>query len=599
MRADQLSPSTTEQAQAIELDRLDELMRGTPVVAVGSLIASVFVGLAFIDGPMSSWVTGWLAASCLIALGRCAFSGVYFAHIRAGGGEVQPVFRVWAATSLINGALWGVLSLIQIRPGGLPAETLLHVALCAVGMGSTLHLSGHFWLQRAHTVLALVPLIVRDVWAGGALHLQLAAMCAVVVVYTLLLNANHAKAMVELILQRRRNAELIEALRVENQAKDEARRLAEEASAARTRLFAAANHDLRQPLQAVSLLSQNLAQARQMEQVHETAERIQSCVESLGDLVDGMLELAQLDASVIRPREETFAMAGLLREALDAHRPLAAAKGLRLQGPETDLWVRSDRRLVLRVLNNLLSNAIRYTQQGDVTVRLKQEGARLMVAVADTGIGIATDQRKRIFDDFYQVGNPARDRRHGLGLGLANARRIGELLGLDLALESELGRYSVFSFWLPVTPPPSVPGASSAAVELPADLLHKKILVVEDDETSRMAMVDLLASWGCDIQATASSRQALQVVEDGFSPELVIADLRLGDGLDGLGLIEHLRLRSAQPLPAVLITGDAVSNEVRQTQRGPLTLLRKPVKPAQLRALVQQVFASTEGPSDP
>jgi signal transduction histidine kinase/CheY-like chemotaxis protein len=571
---------------------LDELMRATPLVAIGSFIGSLFVGLQFLDDSGSPGTLAWLLASAAIALARVGYALAYNRWFRVWPGlRLRRWVRVAHALMITNAALWGLASVVHLQQGDQTAEVLLHVVLCAIAMGATQHLAGYYGLLRAFVLMTLVPLVLRDLWIGDPGHLVLAVLCSIVLMYSLAISANHAKAIAELFMQRRRNAELIEALRRENQATDAARRLAEEANAARTRLFAAANHDLRQPLQAIGLLAQSLKQTSTEVPVRQNAERIQVCVDSLGDLVDGMLELAQFDASVLQPRLQAFALDSLLDEALGAHRPLAENKGLDLQCGPANAWVVSDRRMVLRLLNNLLSNAIRYTPAGSVTVRVLPAGARLQVLVEDTGIGIADDQHARIFEDFYQVANPARDRRQGLGLGLATARRISDLLGLELSVASRLGESSAFSFWLPLAPAgTAVPTAcSEPAGTLPAPA-GRRLLVVEDDAASLQALAELLTAWGCDVRTAEDAEAAWRIVEQGFAPDLLLSDLRLGDGADGLALIARLQTGSAHPLPAVLITGDGLLNEVRSTPHGQVTVLRKPVKPAQLRALLNQAF---------
>ena len=576
---------------------LDELMRATPLVAVGSFIGSLFVGLQFLDDNHSPATLAWLLASAAIAVARVGFALAYNRWFRVWPGlRLRRWVNMAHGLMVTNAAVWSLASVVHLQPGDQTAEVLLHVVLCAVAMGATQHLAGYYALLRLFVVMALLPLILRDLWIGDPGHLVLAALCSIVLLYSLAISANHAKAIAELFQQRRRNAELIEALRQENQAKDAARRQAEEANAARTRLFAAANHDLRQPLQAIGLISQSLKQTSTEATVQQSAERIQACVDSLGDLVDGMLELAQFDASVLRPRLQAFALAELLDEAVGAHRPQADAKQLDLRCDPTDAWVVSDRRMVLRLLNNLLSNAIRYTPAGSVAVRVQRGGRRLQVVVEDTGIGIASDQRERIFEDFYQVANPARDRRQGLGLGLATARRIGELLGLELGMQSHPGQGSAFAFWLPVADTRHADAPAHAAAEPPGAPTGRRLLVVEDDAESRAAMSELLASWGCEVRAADSAAAAWAVVAQGFEPDLLITDLRLGAGLDGLAFIDQLQARAARPLPAVLVTGDGLLNEVRTTANGQVTVLRKPVKPAQLRALLNQAFLDAAAP---
>jgi CheY-like chemotaxis protein len=212
--------------------------------------------------------------------------------------------------------------------------------------------------------------------------------------------------------------------------------------------------------------------------------------------------------------------------------------------------------------------------------------------VHDSGLGIAADDLPRIFEEFYQVGNKARDRRQGLGLGLATAKRMSDLLGLGLAVQSQPGQGSAFSVVLPLGDAADLATQPESGLGAGHDVAHgRRVLVIEDDEVSRQAMRQLLENWGCQVHAAANAPQALAWVEQGYRPECVLADLRLGDGLDGGQIVQRVRALLGARLPALLITGDTATASVRSAEHSGLAMLRKPIKPAQLRAFINEAFA--------
>jgi signal transduction histidine kinase len=435
-----------------------------------------------------------------------------------------------------------------------------------------------------------VPLTLRDLMIGDLHHNVLAVLSLIGLVYTLVSGSSIAATLKETYRRRRENAQLIEALQRENQATQQARLQAEQANAAKSRFFAAANHDLRQPLHAVALLAQTLRVHGRKVDIDEVSARIIECVDSLGRIVDELLELSRLDAGKVTPQPASFYLNELVAEVAKTYQPMTQAKGLQLKIESTDVPVLADRALVARVLSNLISNAVRYTQQGEIKVTTaRHTQGTVQVMVQDTGIGIAAQDLTRIFDEFYQVGNPARDRRQGLGLGLATVKRLSDLLDLQIQVRSTVGQGSAFEFCLPVSDFPVQPAAPTPMDS--QDLLTgKRILVIEDDASARDAMHRLLTAWGCSVATAAGESEVHALIASGFVPEFVLADMRLGGGANGSQVIKALRVRFGMSLPALVVTGDGGTGLVLGTDRQQLTVMRKPVNPMRLRAYLGDAF---------
>lgn len=373
------------------------------------------------------------------------------------------------------------------------------------------------------------------------------------------------------------------AIRLENA--DLARKLevalqrAEAASRSKTRFLASASHDLRQPLHSLLFNAGALAHrpldAKARDIVHDMGEAL----EDLSNELDSLLDISKLDAGVVSVNRATFELGALLARLCQPFLARAQAQGLAFEKDwPGGVFVRTDRVLFERIMRNLLDNAFKYTSSGSVRVEAWVENGRCSVAVSDTGIGIAAAEQERVFEEFYQVGNPERDRRKGLGLGLPIVRRHAELLGIDIGMESAPGAGTTFTMNLAVVPPPPRREAVSSAA-IPA-FHDRQLLVIDDEAGSREAMQSYLEALGCQVSvaATISEATALAQIQE---PDLVIADFRLRGTETGLQAIEALR--KANPLlPALLITGDTAPEKLAEMSAARIPLLHKPVPPTVL-----------------
>jgi CheY-like chemotaxis protein len=272
---------------------------------------------------------------------------------------------------------------------------------------------------------------------------------------------------------------------------------------------------------------------------------------------------------------------------------LADKKGLRLRVVPCSAWVRSDSILLERILFNLVGNAVRYTGRGGVVVGCRRRGTQLRIDVCDTGAGIPEDQRQSIFSEFYQLANPAPDRKAGLGLGLAIVDRLSRLLGHPVQLESHPGRGSRFSVLIPLA---ELRGTAQLPVAQQAsDLVRgKRVMVIDDDDLVLDGMRGILQSWGCRVQTATSGAAALAcVAEGGGQPDLIISDLRLADDQTGVEVIERLREALGAPIPAFVISGDTAPERLREASAG-YHLLQKPVSPMTLRTTLNRLLKRYE-----
>lgn len=378
------------------------------------------------------------------------------------------------------------------------------------------------------------------------------------------------------------------------QAQQDAKRLAEEANATKTRFVAAASHDLLQPLNAARLFASTLEERSTDPEVVEIAGRIDSSMRAAEEVLDDMLDIARLESGAMRADVTDFAVAEAFELLERQFAPLAERRGLRLRFTKARYRVKSDRVLLRRVLQNLIANALRYTQRGGVLVACRRRGAQVELQVWDTGPGIAKQHQRAIFEEFRGLDRPSPWGEKGLGLGLSICDRIARLLGLELGVRSTPGRGSVFTVCVPLSTtaacaPPPYPAAPAAPTA--ASLVGLTVLCIDNEPEILAGMDALMSRWGLRVFTAADAAEAREAA-DRNAPDIVLADYRLGDGeIDGLELLTSLRGSGNALAPGALITADHSAALALQAKAIGYPVLRKPVKPAALRALLGALAA--------
>lgn len=375
----------------------------------------------------------------------------------------------------------------------------------------------------------------------------------------------------------------------------------ESASLSRARLLAAASHDLRQPLYALTLFSSTLRAGETDPDKISRIIHIQECVASLDQLFAELLDLSRLESGTMQASTGNVRLDDVFDEVSRNFRMLAESRGLRLVVRKTDAWVHTDRTMLARILNNLVSNALRYTDEGGVLVGTRVLGnGKVRIDVWDTGCGIAPEHQQRVFDEFYQVKQgcqAAGERKRGLGLGLATVRRLAELCGCTLTLSSRPGHGTLVSMML--DPCREVAQPPSDGVDLPLDLSGLRVLAVDDEPSILEGLRILLQEWGCEARTAHDVGSALLQLEDWITPpHLIISDLHLGPELSGLDVLAAASRRyRCDPLhpdfARLLVTGETRPDKIGEITAQRIPVLFKPVAPQRLReAMLAAVLAS-------
>lgn len=377
-----------------------------------------------------------------------------------------------------------------------------------------------------------------------------------------------------------------------NQQLREARDAAEAANNSKDKYLAAASHDLLQPLNAARLLVSTLRERTLPSAEQVLVERTHQALEGAEDLLTDLLEIARLDQSAIRPDLDVYPLDELLGPLVSEFDEVARAAGLRLRSRIPALAVRTDHRLLSRILRNFLSNACRYTERGAVMLSARRRGERARLEVWDTGRGIPEHQLEAIFLEFNQLDAGHAANRRGVGLGLAIVDRIAGILGCRVQVRSVPGRGSVFAIEVPLVRDLPQPGpAESGPRPVTGDPLPgRRLLVIDNEEAILASMAALLGQWGCEVLVATSYEEALQAL-DGKAPEVILADYHLDHGRTGCEAVRGLREHFRRELPALMITADRSDDCRRALQRLGMPLLNKPVKPGKLRATLSVLLS--------
>nr|WP_244635662.1 hybrid sensor histidine kinase/response regulator [Chthonobacter albigriseus] len=402
---------------------------------------------------------------------------------------------------------------------------------------------------------------------------------------------------IDLELQvRSRTEELTAVLRRLEQSNEELRRAKDEAEQAnlyKTRFLAAAGHDLLQPLNAARLTVSALQEVQEGAEGVRLSDRVDRALQTIEELLKTLLDISKLDAGVTKPDLKTVALGEMLDGLASDFTPIVAQKGLSFRTVPSRAFVRTDPLLLRRILQNLISNAVRYTPKGGVVVgarRFGRDGVRIVVA--DSGIGIPATEHEAIFEEFHRGAAPAGDGSAGLGLGLAIVKRMVQALGHKLEFRSIEGRGTVFSVTVPAADPLTTPtpAARERAALKTFGVADAKVLVVENDEAVRAATAHLLSRWSCRVWSARSLSDVVSFAPTGPVPDLILADYHLDNGETGLDAISHVRKHFLRQIPAVIVTANASEDVARRSRTMGCEILQKPVKPAELRALMAHLL---------
>lgn len=582
-------PRPTNQALTQASVRLVYCQTGAALM--GHFLGLVVTTLVYWHHAPRALLGIWTAAFALLWTWRFVGLLGYDRAVLQGNMDPDTWLRRWNTGALIGAGLWSLAAVLFYQHGGPFERTALMLTIYSFAIGAVPYMSSQPRLFIACMGLYFVPMIVHTALHGQAHDLHLAGIWSLMCLCTLAMGRAFHTMFGEMVSLRLHSQQLAHRLHEEMAGAAAAQHQAETANRAKTQFFAAASHDLRQPLHAMGLFAEALRQRCKDEEVIHLVNSINSSVDALEGLFGELLDIAKIDAGAITIQPEHMAMRELFERIRLTLEAPAFEKGLMLSFHGAQHHAYADPLVVERILRNLVSNAIRYTEDGGVLVSCRQRGGQLCVQVWDSGIGITEQEQGRIFDEFYQTrSNRPLEPHHrkGLGLGLAIVKRLADLMAAPLTLRSRVGHGSVFTLMLPLGRA-TQPTASATSARAPLSLtLEGRHIVVLEDEASVMAGLQLLlTSWGATVHTFDSvDAAAAWAAQTAQRPDLLIVDYRLPEQRTGVEAIRALRQRFGADLPAIVVTGSSVTGHEEEARRDDFHLLIKPVAPIKLRAMI-------------
>jgi signal transduction histidine kinase/CheY-like chemotaxis protein len=563
-----------------------------PVALISSLaIIGCLVALLWREGAHTALLV-WLGVQVVLVAARLLLAW-HFKRQDYATLDARRWAWVYTASSAISGVVLGLGGLIFYRHD-LFSIVAMGMVFGVMSLGSIVLHAAFIPSHLGYVVPLLLPLGLRCVSTGEAGYLVVGGVVLGLIPVSTRLTKQMSQGLIESIDLRARNQELVLELQAKNEIAQAAQAAAERANLAKTRFFAAASHDLRQPVQAVELFAATLAQEAHLPQSQRLVGNIQLGVRELSGLLNALLDYVKIDSATLHPVPESVSMNQVLRHMAIEFRAQAQNKGLELRVVPCSAWVHSDPVLLERMVRNLMHNALRYTPKGRILVGCRRCGGRLRLEVHDTGVGIPPEKQRVVFQEFVQLDNPERDRHKGLGLGLAIVSGLARLLDSQVSLRSTPGVGSVFAITLPSAQAPQTLPEPAPLVSAVPNQEGGTLLVIDDDAEIRESLRGLLGNWGYAVQAVESADLAQNLMDHtGFEPDALLVDYRLRAGRTGLDAIAEVRAALGFDIPALMITGDTAPAIQQHIAQQGLKVLYKPVSAPDLRAELLRLMHHT------
>jgi len=575
----------------VRAEQISALFGRVRLSVTGAAFAAVILGGGLVRLGAITPQLGLFWAGYIVT---CAALHLLLARLYAGAKPKNGEWKPWATWfTIISGAEgigWGVIALVGTGERFSTEMLILVVSLNIAGaaisaFGSYLPAFFAFFVP-ATIPCAIWGIAFRDTFPESNLMLLLMLLYIVAMSG---LGIRNNQAFKELIELRIRTSALADDLRKQKE-------LAEQANLAKSHFLAAASHDLRQPVHALGLFVGALRGVPLPPEGLHYVDRIEQSTNAMDSLFSAILDISRLDAGVVEVNKQAFDLQPLLDRICGDYAEEAKQKSISVVQHRSAATVLTDPVLIERILRNIISNAVRHTDAGRVVVGCRRRNGKIRVEVWDTGPGIPAGDRDRIFQEYFQLRNPERDRTKGLGLGLAIVRRLADLLDCPILLRSQLGRGSCFAIELPIAMAQALP--IDAPVNISGAPGRGLVMVIDDEMAIREAMNSLLTGWGYEVVTADSGAEMMAyLAKHPIRPDIVICDYRLRGQENGIDVIHSIQSIFGHALPAMLITGDTAVDRLIEARASGLLLLHKPVPNGKLRAAIVNLIASSKPPA--
>ncbi|NOQ63252.1 MAG: response regulator [Methyloprofundus sp.] len=560
--------------QQINADKILIIHKNTPITLIGNLLGCIPPSIVLWNEQYATNITIWVCAVYLLTFIRW----LHYRSLNPQNASLEKIVaqgKSYLLFILCAGCLWGSTSVLFFDIE-LEASTFLILTLITMISGSMTALSSQITAYASFAIPTMIPLILQMFLQGLAFYNWLGIGTSIYLLATFAFSRNMNHVINDFLVLKYANLNLVADLKKQTET-------ANKANNDKSRFLAAASHDLRQPLHAVNLFIETLDNKISTEEQQYDLDRIRQGLDSLGELFNALLDISRLDSDTLPVNKIDFPIDELLQKLVEQFSLEAQAKRLKLSMRNGKQQVYSDPILLERLVRNLLSNAIRYTENGSIELFFSNElDGILQLHITDTGIGIPNKDKENIFSEFFQLHNPERDRNKGLGLGLAIVRRISRLLEHTIDLYSEPDKGTEFIIHLPIGKSKDQSINTQATTLSTNKLKNLEVLIIDNELDILEAMQTLLSAWECHVTIVESTEKALHLIADNNHPDFILADYRMPGNLNGCELVQ-LICQQAGYIPSLIITGDTGAEVFAEIKTANLLMLNKPIKPAQLR----------------
>lgn len=584
-----MPPMSEDTLDRIKERRLDLLLKQTAMTGFFSVLFAAILTFLLRNTGHLQVMLYWVGINLLMVLSREILIYPRFrAQRRRGQSNFNLIHGAIVFFWLFAGLLWGIGGYLFMPHEDQP-ELIVTFITTYVGLtaGNIISFAPSVWTGVVFTVPAILGLAFRVYELG---YMVFFYSMLIYILFLLIVIVRISKVVINTISVDLENERLLNAVTEEKERAEQEREKAEKANLGKSEFLAAASHDLRQPLNSIGLFLYGLKQKVQGDNgAIQLVDKIASAHQALSNMFSTLLEISNVDTGKIQVHAKLIKPTIVVQSVVDELTDTATAKGLQIHHNGSDAWAMTDEVLLSRIVRNLLGNAIKYTDKGHIEITEKVDQQRLSIAIADTGIGIPEYELESIFAEYYQVGNKRRDRREGVGLGLAITKRLCDLLGYELSVTSTVGTGSCFTITLPAAEAQAMPAEPEYPTEQP-NLENVRVLVIDDEPDILDGMRLILEQWQCVVDTASDYRQASASVEATL-PDIILCDYRLQDDMTGLEVIRSLEQQHGKPIPAIIITGEHAAVVEAELQQMDYLLLTKPIQPMQLQVAISNLLA--------
>jgi len=561
-------------------ERIRLLFANAPVVIGGGIAVCLVVVIMFWSTQPHELLLSWFSINTLILLFRI-WPAYKFKQSILESRTANYLAILYSVGSLLGGVAWGMLPWLILDPSSTFSVVSIIVVTLGMVAAAVATNSAYPISFFVFAIPAVLLLAVRLGLEEGFIYLSLLLLLFLFV--NLSASIKYFRLITNSTEKGLKNISLISQL--ENKREE-----AEKASADKSRFLAAASHDLRQPHQALGLFLESLDYLESDRKKKNILNKTKLAFEAMSGLLEQLLDISKLDAKTVQPEFQSIELQPFLHRITMEYMGQAEQHGLELRLRPTNAFVHSDPKMLHRILSNLISNAIRYTDKGGILLGVRRHSSSWRLFVCDTGRGIPKKAQESIFQEFTQLSNPERDREKGLGLGLAIVRRLGDIMGADVSVQSQEDKGSCFSIMLPEANEDELTAPIEIDTDSMVSLKGLKIAIIDDDKIALEALSTLLNVWHCQVHAFASGKACIQKLTDlQWKPDALIVDYRLRGEQTGVGAIQAVCKKLNHRIPALIITGDTAPERIEEAQASGFPLLHKPVDPDQLRRFLSKL----------